>query len=170
MSLDIRAALPTDARVLPLVEKDAGQIFRFEEGLEWLANQDGGTVESYLPLIQAQTVWVAEAANEICGFLAARIEKPDLHIVEVSVCRKRQRQGVARALIERAAEEARQLRLEALTLTTFRDLPWNAPYYARLGFEKVQEASLSERLKAQLEIEAAAGLPRSRRCAMQLHL
>ena len=35
-----------------------------------------------------------------------------------------------------------------VVLSTFRDAPWNAPYYARLGFHIVDDASLDHTLHA----------------------
>ena len=42
----------------------------------------------------------------------------------------------------RAAQiDARNSGIKALTLTTFRDVAWNAPFYARLGFEGSDRAA-----------------------------
>ena len=46
----------------------------------------------------------------------------------------------------------------ALTLTTFRDVPWNAPFYARLCFSENAEPAEHARLHAELEKEVAEGL------------
>jgi predicted GNAT family acetyltransferase len=67
-----------------------------------------------------------------------------------------QGKGVGRQLIACAVEHARKLGLTSLTLTTFRDVPWNAPFYARLGFEIVTE--LTPELRQKREEEAAHGL------------
>jgi N-acetylglutamate synthase-like GNAT family acetyltransferase len=74
---------------------------------------------------------------------------------------------VGRQLIA-CAEHARKLGLTSLTLTTFRDVPWNAPFYARLGFEIVTE--LTPELRQKREEEAAHGLAYDSRCAMRRHL
>ncbi len=60
--------------------------------------------------------------------------------------------------------------MEALTLTTFRDVPWNAPLYQRLGFELLTGPEIGERLARILVGEAERGLPGDRRCAMRLLL
>ena len=169
MCIIIRLAVPTDAPMLPLIERDAAQIFRSAKGLEWVAD-NVGEEGTYLELIKAKSVWVAEASEQACGFLAARIEGQGLHVVEISVCKEQQRQGIARALIQRAAAEARRLSLTALTLTTFRDLPWNEPHYSKLGFTSLNGADLPARLQKHIDLDAEAGLPRHRRCAMQLSL
>jgi N-acetylglutamate synthase-like GNAT family acetyltransferase len=45
------------------------------------------------------------------------------------------RRGIGRALLDHVAALARARGAPALTLTTFAEVPWNGPYYARLGFE-----------------------------------
>jgi hypothetical protein len=60
--------------------------------------------------------------------------------------------------------------LVALTLTTFRDVAWNGPFYQRLGFEELAAHDLSPDLAQILAHEAARGLPGDRRCAMRLDL
>ena len=170
MSCHIRVAVPADAPSLIEIEKDAGQLFRVAEGLERLADGEGLSIETYLRLIHFGTVWVMNDASAPTGFLAAQIEEAELHIVEISVRREHQRRGFAQMLIQNAADEARRRGLAAITLTTFRDLASNEQWYARLGFETLKELALGERLWSHLELEAAAGLPRERRCAMRLTL
>lgn len=58
--------------------------------------------------------------------------------------------------------------LASLTLTTFRDVPWNAPFYARLGFEMI--TTLTPELREKREEETAHGLAYDARCAMRLPL
>jgi hypothetical protein len=55
----------------------------------------------------------------------------------------------------------------AVTLTTFRDVPWNMPFYARLGFEEIPAATLTPALRSVLEDEARRGLDPARRVAMR---
>jgi hypothetical protein len=57
-----------------------------------------------------------------------------------------------------------------LTLTTFDDVPWNGPYYTRLGFRTLDLAALSPGLQAVRQGEAEAGLPMEHRICMQLDL
>ncbi len=55
----------------------------------------------------------------------------------------------------------------SLTLTTFRAVPWNEPYYRRLGFVTLDNGQLGPRLRAVLDAEKQAGLPIAQRCAMR---
>jgi GNAT superfamily N-acetyltransferase len=55
----------------------------------------------------------------------------------------------------------------SITLTTCRDVPWNMPFYERLGFRVIPGAGLSAALRAIVEDETRRGLDPSRRVAME---
>jgi hypothetical protein len=46
-----------------------------------------------------------------------------------------------------------------LSLSTFRNLPWNAPFYAKLGFRILDASELTGGFQAIREHEHQAGLP-----------
>lgn len=62
------------------------------------------------------------------------------HLEQIAVLPDQQRRGLGRALIEAAMAEARAQGFDRLSLCTYRDVPWNGPYYASLGFAEVAEA------------------------------
>jgi N-acetylglutamate synthase-like GNAT family acetyltransferase len=63
-------------------------------------------------------------------------------------------QGIGKALIDQLAKVAAADGIPALTLTAFRDIPWNAPYYARLGFQIVEHTDQGPELRQLVEDEA----------------
>lgn len=167
----IRAARTEDASLLPEMERSAAGRFRSLPDLAWIADSEPTPVEAYLPMIAGGTVWVAEGPEgSLSGFLAAEQADAELHIREVSVRPPHQGRGIGRRLIEAARAQAEAAGLSALTLTTFRDVRWNAPFYTRLGFEMLPSSSLGPRLCSIIEREAKLGLPRGRRCAMRYSL
>ncbi len=170
MTVSIRLAAMDDAASLPDVERAAGQSFRAVPGLEWIADGEPMTGDDHRRFIAQGTSWIAEQGGRPVGFLAAERAGPELHIVELSVLPDRQRQGIGRRLIEAATAFAENGGLTAVTLTTFRDVPWNAHYYARLGFREVPPGALSSRLAAIRAQESEKGLPAERRCAMRYPL
>lgn len=169
MSAVIRLARVEDAVLLPEVERSAGALFRTLPELAWIAD-DAVSADDHLEAIADATAWVAEASAGPIGLLAAEAVGEDLHIWEVAVHADHQGRGVGRALVETACAHARATGRGAVTLTTFRDVAWNGPFYARLGFVILAPAALCARLAAILDAEVAAGLPRARRCAMRLAL
>jgi GNAT superfamily N-acetyltransferase len=101
------------------------------------------------------------------GFVLVDLVDSGAHIEQVSIHPDHARQGLGRTLIEHVAEWARGRQLSELTLTTFTDVAWNAPYYERLGFVAVAPAELGPQLRAIREHEAAIGLDRWPRTAMR---
>ena len=77
------------------------------------------------------------------------------------------RRGVGTALVEAVCDWGRRRGFEELTLTTFRALPWNVPFYARLGFEEVAGDDLTPELEAVIRDETARGLDPRRRVVMR---
>ncbi|MFF8960194.1 GNAT family N-acetyltransferase [Streptomyces sp. NPDC014894] len=92
------------------------------------------------------------------------------HVEQVSVRPSAGRRGLGRELIDRLADRARADGLAALTLTTFAEVPWNAPYYARLGFRVLGEAELTEGLREIRRTEREIGLDRWPRVCMRREL
>ena len=112
-------------------------------------------------------LWVAEdLADGPIGFLAAERTDDGLYIEQVDVLMPRQRQGYGRRLMQSAIDWARAEGLPAVTLTTFRSIPFNGPFYASMGF--VEQDAPSPHLTATLANEAASGF--TDRCAMRLAL
>lgn len=167
----IRAATGSDASSLPDVERSATELFRTVPALAWIADDDVLSPEVHLRFIAAGTAWVAvDDTGKVRGFLSAEQFGQVLHIWELAVHRDCQGRGYGRALVSHAIAHARRQRLSAVTLTTFRDLPWNGPFYGRLGFDAIESSALDERLTAVLEHEREIGLPVHLRCAMRLTL
>ncbi len=77
-----------------------------------------------------------------------------------------QRQGIGAILVRACGVDAVNAGFAALTLTTFRKVPWNAPFYAWLGFVEIMEPETHHRLEAELDSEERAGLRRDQRVAM----
>ena len=111
-------------------------------------------------------MWVAEQGGEPVGFACCEAFEDALHLWELAVRLDRQGRGAGGALVGVCVEEARRRGLPAVTLTTFRDIVFNAPFYARLGFREGSNA----RLDWTLEREARRGLDPAARCAMVLDL
>src|SRR5690606_27251835 len=94
------------------------------------------------------------------AYLVAERVDDDLHIHQVSVHPDHAHQGIGRALIDQAASTAAATGLPAVTLTTFLEVPWNAPYYQRLGFTLMTAEEIGPGLAAVREQEIALGLDR----------
>ncbi|EMN1410894.1 GNAT family N-acetyltransferase [Enterobacter cloacae] len=168
MNIYIRPTTSDDVAALPALERAAGERFRDDPDLAWLAEGEVISAEQHLGYAERGLSWLALANERPVGFLVAEAHPSSLFIVELSVDLAWQGKGIGRQLIARAADHARKVGLTSLTLTTFRDVPWNAPFYAKLGFEYITE--LTPELREKREEEAAHGLAYNSRCAMRLPL
>lgn len=136
-------------------------------GLAWIASDTALPEGRHLELIEAGAAWVAvDATDQPVGFLAAEAFAAGLHIWQFAVRHNLQGQGLGRELLETAACWADARAMPALTLTTFRAVPWNEPFYQRCGFRTLEAEDLSDTLRRILEEEIKAGLPADQRCAM----
>jgi GNAT superfamily N-acetyltransferase len=161
--VSIRVAAVADAIALPAIEFSAGKRYLAIPDLAWLASEEDVPVQTHMRYISLGTEWVAVSENQdLVGFISGEIIALDLHIWELAVHEDAQNKGIGRRLVDVAVMFAWEHRLESVTLTTFIDVSWNAPWYSRLGFEV---SSGDERLEALVRAETERGLPR--RCAMR---
>lgn len=168
MTIRIRPTTRNDVAALSAIERAAAGRFRDFPALAWLANGEVISAEQHLAYAERGLSWLALADSRPVGFILAEAHSSSLFIVELSVDLDWQGKGIGRQLIACAADHARERGLASLTLTTFRNVPWNAPFYARLGFEYVTE--LTPELRQKREEETAHGLAFDSRCAMRLPL
>lgn len=166
----IRAAKAGDAELLPEIERSSGEAFRDVPDLAWIADDGVMSAEQHAPHIAAGGVWVAERKTRIVGFISAEAFPDAWHIWQMALASDQQKLGLGRALLEEVIEAARVRGASVVTLTTFRDVAFNAPFYARSGFRILAADELNERLQDVLANERAHGLPGERRCAMRLEL
>jgi GNAT superfamily N-acetyltransferase len=168
VNITVRPTRPGDVASLPAIERAAGERFREDPCLAWLADGEVISAEQHLEYAERGLSWLALANDQPVGFILAEAHPSSLFIVELSVDLDWQGKGIGRQLIACVAGHARTLGLASLTLTTFRDVPWNAPFYARLGFEKM--TTLTPELRQKREEETAHGFAYETRCAMRLPL
>ncbi len=151
---------------MPAIEAAAGAMFARVDGLAGLAGTHTVSVERLQRYIRKGHCLVASVGDAMAGFLVNEPFRRELHIWEFNVHPDFQRRGIGAGLLRACLIDARNSGFHAVTLTTFRDVPWNAPFYERLGFEEVTALDAHPRLAGELAVEADHGLPADRRCAM----
>lgn len=168
----IRLGRENDAALLPAVERSAARLFHTLSGLEWVAESEVLAEATHLNCIRRGTCWVGVDEQDVpIGFLSAEATaERELHIHELSVDQAYQGYGIGRALLGTAIDWATTHHLTALTLTTFRNVPWNAPFYSRVGFEVLGAPDLNERLSTLLRKGVKKGFAEGTRCAMRFSL
>jgi GNAT superfamily N-acetyltransferase len=120
---------------------------------------------------QAGRVWVAADCHEIVvGYAIAREVDETLYLQQLDVEPEHGRRGIGSALITTVCDWAQQQGYSIVSLSTFRDLPWNAPFYSKMGFHPVDEAKLTTGFQQIRLKELEAGLPISERVVMSYKL
>jgi GNAT superfamily N-acetyltransferase len=116
-------------------------------------------------------LWVATDANDApVGFALASRVGANAHLDELDVHPDHGRRGLGRSLVGAVIAWARATRLPAVTLTTLRNVAWNAPFYESLGFRILARSERGPHLDELLRQEIARGLPAKDRVAMRLQL
>jgi GNAT superfamily N-acetyltransferase len=163
----IRAARLDELSLLQDIERAAGQCFR-DIGMPEIAEDEPLPLGELSRYRHAGLAWVAaDDADVPAAYLIADRVDGNLHVEQVSVHPDSARRGIGRSLLDRLADHAAHEGAPALTLTTFTEVPWNAPYYARLGFRPLDDSGLSPGLRKIREDEAAHGLDRWPRVCMR---
>jgi GNAT superfamily N-acetyltransferase len=165
--VSIRAARRDDFPVLQDIERAAGRWF-LDVGMPEIAADEPFSLDELAGWAAAGRAWVATDDEDVpVGYLVADLVGGDLHVEQVSVHPRASRLGIGRSLLDYAAGYAAARGLPALTLTTFTGVPWNAPYYARLGFRPLAGDELTPEMRAVVEREIGHGLHRWPRVYMR---
>ena len=153
----IRAARKVDLPALRELERAAGAVFR-DLGMAAVADDEPPSLADLGRFQSDGRAWVyTDATDHPIAYLLVEAVDGSAHIEQVSVHPSHARQGLGRALVETAAGWAHRRALAALTLTTYAEVPWNAPYYERLGFQLLPADQLTDGLRRIVEHEAARG-------------
>ena len=169
----IRPATPADLPLLQDIERAAGEPFR-TLGMTEIADDEPPALDLLEHFRKAGHAWIAEGdeavgdddAGRPVAYLIGEPVDGAFHIEQVSVHPDAAHRGVGRTLIAYAADHARDQGLTGLTLTTFTEVPWNAPYYERIGFRPLTDPELTPGLRKIRATEAEHGLDRWPRVCM----
>jgi GNAT superfamily N-acetyltransferase len=163
----IEPARAEDLARLTRVEQAANRLFA-GSGLLPAADDDFTSREEFCHARAAGRLWVARAPDgEPVGFALVEIVDGEAHLEEMDVDPDHGRRGLGRALLEAVCAWARAAGHAAVTLTTFRRVPWNEPFYARAGFRPLEPAELGAELSALVRDETARGLDPAQRVVMR---
>jgi GNAT superfamily N-acetyltransferase len=165
----IRLARAAELADIQRIDRAAGQMFNdvgMPEVTELL-----WPAELLASRQEAGRLWVVtDTDDRPAGFLVTGLVDGCLYVEQVSVDPGSARRGLGRALLDFAAEQAAADGLPAMTLTTFAEVPWNAPYYLRCGFRVLDGAEVTAGLRAIRQRQAAAGVDRWPRVCMRRDL
>ncbi|VWD45997.1 GNAT family acetyltransferase [Burkholderia lata] len=170
-SILIRPATREDAAAMAAVEVAAAQRFR-EIGMTHIAEAEPTDAAAVLVRIDDGRAYVAVDPQGTCvGFAFYRLlDTQRLYLEELDVAPSHAGQRIGARLIEQVTARAAQEGIAEVVLSTFRDAPWNAPYYARLGFEVLDDTTLDDMLRTIRAYHVSLGLDETQRVFMRMRV
>lgn len=167
--MELRAPTTAELPALRDIERRAGLIFA-GVGLAFVAADEPPPVEALAEHLATGTIWVAVVDGRPVAYAVASMVDREGHLDQVSVDPAYSRRGLGRELIEHVCAWAAAKGFPAVTLTTYRDVPWNGPLYRRYGFDDLGDDELGPELAAIRAGERARGLDLQPRVAMRRRL
>jgi predicted N-acetyltransferase YhbS len=154
----IRPARASEVARIRDIEDEAGTMFS-GLGLVDDARDPSFPLDILGSLIESGQVWVACRGDDVpVGMVIASAREGTAYIEELDVVPAQGRRGLGRRLVACVCDWARAHGYPAVTLSTFRDVPWNGPFYRRLGFRDLSPAEWTPGMLAIRAREARHGL------------
>lgn len=165
-STRVRPAHLDELSLLPKIEQAAASRFA-RIGMHDIAN-DEVTAEAELACAQRAGLLlvVTDGTDLPAGFALLAIVDDAMHIDELSVHPDHGGRGLGGRLLDATEALAASRGAAAITLVTFRDVPWNAPWYRRYGFVELPLPTLHPGLRERWHAEAMRGLDPAKRLCM----
>ncbi|GAP96609.1 GNAT family N-acetyltransferase [Leptolyngbya sp. NIES-2104] len=155
----IRFACAEELPLLSHIERSAARLF-LDTPYAFLVNAAPLPLDFVQQQFQAGQVWVAVDRHEVIVGYAITCEVDNtLYLQQIDVAPEYGRKGIGSTLVGTICTWAKQQGYRIVSLSTFRDIPWNAPFYSKLGFHPVDEAELSLGFQQIRRKELEAGLP-----------
>jgi len=166
--LELRPGRAGDVFRLQEIERAAAELFR-GSGLIDIDAMAVAAIGDHSASIEQGLSFVAEVEGRIAGFAFGEMHFDDAYLREVDVDPAYQKRGIGAALVARFVEAAKAKGAGAVYLSTFRTPPWNAPFYAQLGFSEAPHGDYLPWMTA-IETEQAKLLDLNTRVFMRLGL
>lgn len=142
----LREATENDTKTLTAIELDAVALFKAVPELADLG-ETHASPDQLSTWLSSGRIYIAEDNGKQVGFVAAVTMDTTLYIAEISTVQEYQGKGVGTTLIAAVLDWARELSAATgskprVSLTTYREITWNAPYYRKRGFKEVEAETL----------------------------
>jgi GNAT superfamily N-acetyltransferase len=122
------------AQRLQQIELEAGRRFA-DIGMPEIASAPPTGIPILQDAARSGFLWGASISNQLGGFILCDRFGDHFLIRQLSVLPGYSGMRIGSHLIEQVSKDASRIDCRHLILSTFRQVPWNAPYYQRLGFE-----------------------------------
>lgn len=164
-SLSIRRAEPEDAAAMLAVGAAADRLFA-GHGFPQIAELPPTSLADFRDMLAGSEAWVALLDGRPAGFALAGEAAGSYWLKELAVDPAQGRRGIGTALLATIVAHARAVGRSAIVLSTFREVPFNRPFYARHGFADMEPESAPVPLRAQFLREVPPGVDPAARILM----
>ena len=161
----LRAGIEADIDALLQVERRAAEL-SLGHGAYDLFAMHSLSPQNLQDGIAHGILHVAEVGGEAVGFALCGEIDGSAHLFEMDVVPEYGRRGIGGALLESVCDEAAARGFPAMTLTTLRNVPWNAPFYSTRGFAELPQDEWGEQLAGIVARERMLGFPMQLRVVM----
>lgn len=162
MTVAIRPALPAEIEAIRDIERASAR--RFVGLMDAIAADEPSPADLLARRLNGDGLLVATVDKALAAFVMFRPLEDRLYVEQIDVLPAFAGRRLGAALLDAVSERARSLGMAGLVLSTFRDVPWNAPYYRRLGFVALE--TLTPSLLAIRAEHLARGLDEDQRLFM----
>ena len=154
----IRQARPDEIGRVREIEDEAGAIF-YGTGLIDESRDVSFPLDDLVHLVDMGQVWVACDEDDVpVGMVIASVREGAAYVEEMDVMPSYGRRGLGTLLLTTACEWAQSNGHAGITLSTFRDVAWNGPFYRKNGFRDLEPAEWTPGMVRIREQEAGHGL------------
>jgi predicted N-acetyltransferase YhbS len=161
-----RPAVPEDVPSIRIVEYEAAQRF-VSVGLTGIAAARPMDARFVLKKVRASEVTVAQCGGECVGFVMFAMLRARVYVEALDVVPQHAGRRIGAALLDCVDDRAREAGVACVELSTFRHVPWNAPYYQRLGFAILDDHELDAALLRIRKLRIARGVDETQRVFMR---
>lgn len=166
----IRSARVEELTLLAHIEQSAAVRF-LDTPYAFLVDAKPMSLDFVQQRFQVGQVWVAvDQQDTVIGFAVTREVDDTLYLQEIDIEPKHGQKGLGYALVDTVRSWAKLSNYDVMSLSTFRDLAWNAPFYSKLGFRILDESELTAGFQQIRRQEREAGLPICDRVIMHCDL
>ncbi|KAF1972062.1 acyl-CoA N-acyltransferase [Bimuria novae-zelandiae CBS 107.79] len=154
---NIRQATEDDLEALTTVELSATSIFGTIPALADLSSNHASP-DQLRQWFSTGRIYIAEDNGKPVGYVSAVPMDAVLYIAEISTIPESQGKGIGSALIQTVFAYARECvqatkEQPRVSLTTYREVAWNAPFYRRRGFKEVDAEALGPKHVAKMTLD-----------------
>lgn len=164
MTVLLRYAQPDEIETVRAIERASAR--RFVGVMDDLVEDPPTPALILADRIAAGGLLTAVLDQTLVAFVMFRPVEDSLYVEQIDVLPAFAGQRIGAALLDAVTDKAMARGLGALTLSTFRDIPWNAPWYRRLGFADIADDGLTPGLLEIRHEHLARGLDESQRVFM----